>query len=219
MKRVILALDVETLDDAKNWIKKTLDYIDIYKIGIPLFVKYRRQITDYINQKNKLVFLDLKLFDIPSVIERTVRFLNKFNIFSLSLHITGGEKMLSCAKNATNKIKLWGVSVLTSFNSNDCKSIYNKNINDVIKRYLNIAKKIGLDGFICSAGEIKLARKIYPQVKIITPGISLSKTKTDQKRVFTPYEAFKEGADFIVIGRSILNSKSPQRIIRKILYE
>ena len=139
----------------------------------------------------------------------------------LTIHISGGEKMLSLARRISGKTKLIGVSVLTSLNKNDIKLIYNRpNVKKLITDMTKIALKNKIHGIVCSPKEIKIVKKISKEkLIVITPGIRLLNKKIindDQKRTLSPKEAISLGANYIVIGRPILNSKNPKKIIQSI---
>jgi orotidine-5'-phosphate decarboxylase len=208
VKKIILALDVTTLQQAKQIVQGTYNYIDIYKVGPILFIQYGKEIIDFIMQIGKKVFLDLKLYDIPMTVKRAVESAHKLGIFSLTVHSSGGKEMLKAATSVYNRPKIWAVSVLTSEIANNYT---------VLKRVL-LAKMCGVDGVISSPLEIDLIKQeCGKDFDVITPGIRLKDDNNDdQTRVATPFDAFKKGADFIVMGRSILNSKCPAKVLHEI---
>jgi len=180
-----------------------------YKFGVEFF--YSKDGRKFISKlKNKEIFLDLKLNDIPNTCASAIHSLKDLrNISYLTVHINGGYEMLRAIKKASKKInkklKILGVTVLTSFSNSSIKKIgHTKSIRDLVKKQAALAKLARLDGIVCSGYEAKLLRKICKRMDIITPGIRLKGDSAgDQKRVVTPKEAFKNGATAIVIGRSI----------------
>ena len=139
----------------------------------------------------------------------------------ITVHISGGEKMLKEAKKVSKKTKIIGVSVLTSLENNDLKKFYNiDNSKKLVSKMTKVALKSKIDGIVCSPKEIKIVKKISKKkLKIITPGIRLKNnniSKDDQKRIMQPKEAIKLGANYLVIGRPILNAKDPMKIINLI---
>lgn len=153
--------------------------------------------------------MDLKFHDIPSTVERSVESAGRLGIFSLTVHSVGGEEMLRAATSIKDKPKIWVVTVLTSQVATQ---------KEIIKR-AELAKSCGADGVISSPLEISLIKqKCGKEFSVVTPGIRLVSTCDDQKRVATPKIAIKEGADFIVVGRPILNATNP-RVIVKNIYE
>jgi|TARA_B110001452_G_C15106705_1_gene385817 orotidine-5'-phosphate decarboxylase len=160
--------------------------------------------------KNKEIFLDLKLNDIPNTCAAAINSLKDLkNISYLTVHTNGGLDMLRAVKRTSKKlnkkIKILGVTVLTSLSNSSIKKIgHTKSIVELVKKQALLAKLAKLDGIICSGYEAKFLKKICKNMEIITPGIRLpGDIKGDQKRIITPKEAFKNGATSIVIGRSI----------------
>ena len=180
-----------------------------YKIGLEFFLSPKGR--DYMSKlKNKEIFLDLKLNDIPNTCIAVIQSLKDLkNISYLTVHTNGGLDMLKAvkkySKKINKKIKILGVTVLTSFSESSIKKIgHTKSIKDLVKKQALLAKIAKLDGIVCSGHEAKFLKKICKNMEIITPGIRLpGDSKGDQKRIMTPKEAFKNGATSIVVGRSI----------------
>jgi len=189
-----------------------------YKIGLEFFMSIEGR--SFISKiKNKEIFLDLKLNDIPNTCSATIHSLKDLkNISYLTVHINGGFEMLKAIKKASKKInkklKIIGVTVLTSFSNSSIKKIgHTKSIKELVKKQAMLAKLSKLDGIVCSGYEAKFLRKICKNMEIITPGIRLpGDSKGDQKRVVTPKKAFQNGATSIVMGRSITNGKIKDNI-------
>ena len=180
-----------------------------YKIGLELFLspKGRKFIS---RLRNKDIFLDLKLNDIPNTCFSAVKSLKDIkNISYLTVHTAGGLEMLKAvkksAKEINRKIKILGVTVLTSFSDTSIKKIgHTRSIKELVKKQASLANQAKLDGIVCSGYESKFLKKICKNMEIVTPGIRLpGDSYGDQKRVMTPKEAFKNGATSIVMGRSI----------------
>lgn len=207
---IILALDVDTLAQAKYFVDKLYPKIKIFKVGSQIFTACGPSIIDFIHKKGAEVFLDLKFFDIPNTVANAVRQAVRLGVKMLTLHISGGKEMLAAAVDAAKKgassfkVKrplLIGVTVLTSQETNP-------------EEVLMLAKsglECGLDGVVCSVREaIYLRQSIEKQFNIVTPGIrSDTKLKDDQKRVATVKDAINAGSDFLVIGRPILEAEDP----------
>jgi orotidine-5'-phosphate decarboxylase len=180
-----------------------------YKVGLEFFLSPKGR--DFISKlKKKEIFLDLKLNDIPNTCGSAIYSLRDLkNISYMSAHINGGLEMLKAIKNSSKKVskklKILGVTVLTSFSDLSIKKIgHTKSIKELVKKQASLAKLAKLDGIVCSGFEAKYLKKICKNMEIITPGIRLvGDNKGDQKRVMTPKQAFKNGATSIVIGRSI----------------
>ena len=180
-----------------------------YKIGLEFFLspKGRNFIS---NLQKEEILLDLKLNDIPNTCASAVYSLRDLkNISYLTVHTQGGLEMLKMARKTAKKInkklKILGVTVLTSFSNSSIKKIgHTKSIKELVKKQASLAKLAKLDGIVCSGHEASLIKKICKRMEIITPGIRLAGDEAgDQKRVVTPREAFKNGATAIVMGRSI----------------
>lgn len=223
MKRtaqLILALDVDTFAEAKYFVKLLYPKIKIFKVGIQLFTACGPRIVEFIRKSGAEVFLDLKFFDIPYTVANSVRNAVRLKVKMLTLHILGDEEMLIQAKRAAYeeagrlKIKkplLIGVTVLTSKNTDSVSS-------DVLT-LARIGLESGLDGVVCSAREAPLLRKkIKRKFIVVTPGIRpKGLSSDDQKRTVTAQQAIRAGSDFIVVGRPILEAKSPLEAVRQIL--
>ena len=225
--KIFIACDTQKPSEIKKIISQTkTNKLDIgYKIGLEFFFTSNGQ--NFISKiKNKEIFLDLKLNDIPNTCAAAIHSLKELkNISYLTVHTNGGYEMLKSikktAKKTNKKLKILGVTVLTSFSSSSIKKIgHTRTIEDLVKKQALLAKSAGLDGIVCSGHEAKLLKKICKKMEIITPGIRLQGEKhDDQKRVMSPKEAYKNGASAIVIGRSITKGnikKNIQRLIESL---
>ena len=180
-----------------------------YKIGLEFFLSPNGRV--FLSKlKKKQIFLDLKLNDIPNTCAAAIHSLKDLkNISYLTVHINGGLDMLKAVRKSSKKInkklKILGVTVLTSFSNFTIKQIgHTKSVKDIVKKQAKLAKLAKLDGIVCSGYEAKFLKKICKNMEVITPGIRLpGDSKQDQKRVMTPSQAFQNGATSIVIGRSI----------------
>jgi orotidine-5'-phosphate decarboxylase len=198
-----------------NLIKKIISHtktnkLDIgYKFGLEFF--YSKNGRKFISKlKNEEIFLDLKLNDIPNTCIAAINAIKDLkNISYITVHTNGGYEMLKAVKKISKKInkkiKILGITVLTSFSNSSIKKIgHTKSIKDIVKKQAAIAKSAKLDGIVCSGYEAKLLKKICKRMDIVTPGIRLKGDNVgDQKRVMTPKDAFMNGATAIVMGRSI----------------
>ncbi|MDR3243891.1 MAG: orotidine-5'-phosphate decarboxylase [Elusimicrobiota bacterium] len=207
MKKIILALDIYDLKKTRELIDETAEYIDIFKVGPILFLQSGKEIIKFINDMGKKVFLDLKFHDIPATVNRCVESARELGVYSLTVHSIGGEEMLKAAASVKNRPKIWAVTVLTSQVA----------LPDEVLKRARLAKNCGADGVISSPLEIISIKKEFGNsFEVITPGIRLAESDDDQKRVATPQKAIKEGADFIVIGRPIIEAPSPKEAARNI---
>ena len=182
-----------------------------YKFGLEfLNSKHGRNFISKL--KNKIIFADLKLHDIPNTCISTLRALKDLNINYLTIHISSGLKALKACKKVSGKTKLIGVTTLTSLNNKSLKEIgYSKNVNQLVTHQVKLAKKANLDAIVCSAHEVKIVKKFFKR-EIITPGIRFNKKIDDQKRVVTPKQAYKNGSDWLVIGRPITKGNIKKNI-------
>jgi len=206
-KKIFIACDTNKISKVKKIIKntKTNKLKIAYKFGLEFWNSKNGRV--YISKlKNKTIFADLKLLDIPNTCKSTIKSIKDLkNINYLTVHISGGLKMLKAVKSVSGKIKILGVTTLTSLDNNDLKKIgYNRNLKQIVIKLAKLAKLTKLDGIICSPNEVKYLKKICKGMEIITPGIRLKgDSLQDQKRVTSPKDAFNNGATGIVIGRSI----------------
>ena len=226
-KKVFIACDTKNSKELNKIIhqSRTNKLKISYKIGLEFFLSAGGR-DAVIKLKNKEIFLDLKLNDIPNTCVSALNSLKDLkNISYLTVHTSGGLEMLKAVRSASKKInkklKILGVTILTSFSNSSIKKIgHTKSIKDLVKKQASLAKIAKLDGIVCSGHEAKLLKKICKNMEIITPGIRLfGDNKGDQKRVMTPKKAFINGATAIVMGRSITRGnikKNIQKLIKSL---
>ncbi|BAC24509.1 pyrF [Wigglesworthia glossinidia endosymbiont of Glossina brevipalpis] len=221
---IIVALDYSNPKKAISFSKKISPDQCQLKIGHELFINSGFFLINFLQKNGFKIFLDLKLYDIPNTIKKTIFSLAKFGIWMVNVHASGGYNMMTAAKDALSHInnppKLIAVTVLTSMEKSDLSKskIFTKIINHVI-HLSNNAYKCGLDGIVCSPWEAEKVRKKFGNnFIIVTPGIRFKNTNyNDQKRVMNPYDAIKSGSNYIVIGRPITKSSNPYLLLEKIL--
>ncbi len=202
--KIFIAIDTKSVTRARSIIAQSkLNNFKIgYKFGLE-FVnsKYGRKFISKI--RDEIIFIDLKLHDIPNTMSSAIISLKDLKINYLTVHISSGLKALKEVKKVSGKIKIVGVTTLTSLNNKDLKSLgYKKPLREMVKLQSKLAQKANLDGIVCSPQEVKLVKKFFSR-EIITPGIRISSKVDDQKRVMTPKAAFKQGSDWLVIGRDL----------------
>ena len=204
-KKIFIACDTNNINRVKKIIKETqTKKLKIgYKFGLE-FINSKKGRVFISKLKKKIIFLDLKLNDIPNTMKSAVNALKDLKIDYLTVHISSGLKALKAVKKVSDKIKIAGVTTLTSLDNKDLREIgFEKSVKKLVIHQSKLARKANLDALICSAHEIEYIKKIFKK-EIITPGIRLTKNSHDQKRVMTPREAiFKKKSDWLVIGRSI----------------
>ena len=212
-KKIFIAVDTNRISKANKIIRETqTKKIKIgYKFGLEFF--YSKEGRKFLSSlKNQIIFLDLKLNDIPNTIKSAIRSLKDLKISYLTVHLSSGINALKALKKESKNIKIAGVTTLTSLNNKDLKEIgYNKKVNELVKHQVKLAKKAKLDAIVCSGHEIRLVKRVFKK-EIITPGIKIHNTKNDQKRVMKPKDAFAAGSDWLVIGRSITNGNIKKNI-------
>ena len=203
--KIFVACDTTNIKKIENIISQTKNSnIKIgYKFGLQfLNSKHGRKFVSKL--KNKIIFADYKLNDIPNTCASAIKAIKDLNINYLTIHISSGLEALKAAKKVSGKIKLVGVSILTSLDNKSVKQVgFNKKVKDLVKSQAKLASKAKLDAMVCSPLEVKLVKKIFKK-EIITPGIRFTSKSDDQKRIMSPRKAFKNGSDWLVIGRPII---------------
>ena len=230
MKKIFIACDTKDLKKIEKILRlsriKSKTFKIGYKFGLEFF--YSQKGRSFIsNLKSDSIFLDLKINDIPNTAVEAIRSLKDLKrVKYITIHLNGGYEMIKAvkkeAKKINKKIKILGVSVLTSLTNKSLKELgYKKSIKDIVRKQALLAKKAKLDGVICSANEAKFLKSICNNMEIITPGIRLHGDRShDQKRITTPAEAFANGATSIVVGRSITKGnikKNLQKLINSLI--
>ena len=203
-KKIFIACDTNKNSIAQKIIKNTqTNKLKIgYKFGLEfLNSKNGRNFISKI--KNKIIFADLKINDIPNTCIATLKSLNDLKLNYITIHISSGLEALKAVKKSSGKTKIVGVTTLTSLNDKSLQEIgHKRKVRELVYRQAKLATKAKLDALVCSGHEIKIVKKVFKK-EIITPGIRFNSNINDQKRVITPKEAFKNGCDWIVIGRPI----------------
>ena len=204
MNKIFVACDSNNISKVKKIISKTQNSkIKVgYKFGLE-FLNSKNGRNFLSKLKNKIVFADMKIHDIPNTCISAVRAIKDLNVNYLTIHISSGLKAIKAAKKVAGKTKLIGVTILTSLNDKALKEIgFNKNVKKIVLDQAKLAKKAKLDAIVCSAQEIKIVKKVFKK-EIITPGIRFNSKTNDQIRTLTPKQAYKNGSDWLVIGRPI----------------
>ena len=203
-KKIFVACDSTNISKIKEIIKDTQNTkIKVgYKFGLE-FLNSKNGRVFISKIRKKIIFADLKIHDIPNTCVSTVRAIKDLKINYLTIHIGSGIQALKAVKKVSGKIKVIGVTILTSLDNNALKQIgFKKKVKDLVVHQAKLANKANLDALVCSAKEVQLVKKVFKK-EIITPGIRFNSKSNDQKRFLTPREAFKNGSDWLVIGRPI----------------
>lgn len=224
--RLIVALDVASATEAQRLVASIGDNAAIYKIGKQLFTSEGPGLVRELVSSGRAVFLDLKYHDIPNTVASAVRAAADLKIQMLTVHASGGSKMLSAAAEAAAaspaKPLVLAVTVLTSMADQDLAEVgIGGTAYDQVVRLAKLAQKAGVGGVVASPSELKALRQAVGQgMKIVTPGVRpAGSDKGDQARVATPAEAIANGADYIVVGRPITAAADPDAAAKAILAE
>ena len=212
-KKIFIACDSTNIYKIREIINKTQNSkLKVgYKFGLE-FLNSKNGRSFISKLKKKVVFADLKLHDIPNTCVSAIKAIKDLKVNYLTMHISSGLEALKASKKASGKIKLIGVTILTSLNNASLKEIgFNKNVKKLVLHQAKLANKAKLDGIVCSAKEVKIVKKVFKK-EIITPGIRLNSKMNDQKRVLTPNQAYKNGSDWLVIGRNITKGNIKKNI-------
>ena len=219
--KIFIAVDTTSVSKVKKIIKNTqTSKLKIgYKFGLEfLNSKNGRRFVSKL--KNQITFGDFKFSDIPNTCVSAVKAIKDLNFNYCTMHISSGLEALKAVKKVSGKTKIVGVSILTSLDNKALKEIgYNKDVKKLVVHQAKLAQKAKLDAIVCSAQEVKIVRKVFKK-EIITPGIRFNSDKSDkgdQKRVLTPKAAFKNGSDWLVIGRPITKQGNIKNNIKKLI--
>ncbi len=202
--KVFIACDSKKVSDVKKVIKYSQNNnLKIgYKFGLE-FLNSKNGRNFVLNLKNKTIFADLKLHDIPNTCASAVKAIQDLKVNYLTMHISSGIEALKSVKKVSGNIKVVGVTILTSLDNKALKEIgFNKDVKKLVLQQAKLATKAKLDAIVCSAQEAKIVKRVFKK-ELITPGIRFSSRINDQKRTLTPKQAYREGADWLVIGRDI----------------
>tara|TARA_B100001146_G_C16019628_1_gene364502 strand:+ start:45 stop:731 length:687 start_codon:yes stop_codon:yes gene_type:complete len=219
VNRIILALDTTNLEEAISITKKVKNKIFTVKLGLEFFNAHGKLGIKKFNEigVNNLM-LDLKLKDIPETVYKATKALNDIKFGFLTIHGQGGKSMISRAKKASEEIEskpnIMMVTILTALSDSDLKDMGNNNsVTEQVEKLAKVAKEMEV-GVVCSGHEAKIVRKIIgPDLFIFTPGIRMNEDqKDDQRRICTPIESIKNGANKIIMGRSLMTGNIEENL-------
>ena len=222
-ERLIVALDMDRVEDAVALVKKMAPMgITHFKVGLNLYTLAGPAAVEAVRQAGGQVFLDLKFHDIPSTVSKAVRAAARLGVWMTNVHIQGGSAMMRSALAAAAHSLLIGVTVLTSMAEKELMDFgFRETLKDQVLTLAKLAQSAGLNGIVASAQEAKAIRRTCGEgFLIVTPGIRLRGKETDdQQRTATPLEAIQAGADYLVVGRPILEAPDPSAVACEILEE
>ncbi len=223
--QLIIALDVPTLDEAMGLVDSLGEATDFYKVGLELFTREGPFVVHALAKRDKRVFLDLKLHDIPNTVARAVSRARDLEVDLLTLHATGGRRMMEVAAEAAgDDLTLLGVTVLTSMAESDVEDSWGRavgSIEEEVVRLARLAKESGVGGVVASVGDaVRIKEALGSDLVVVTPGIRLTGDDAhDQARVSTPAEAVAAGVNYLVVGRSITGAPDPAEALRRVRSE
>jgi orotidine-5'-phosphate decarboxylase len=229
-EKLIVALDADNINRALELIDILSPEVDIFKIGIGPFTGFGHGLLEELRGAGKKCFLDLKFHDIPNTVRNAAKAAAEKNVFMINFHCLGGRKMLEAAvegareagKEEGERPLLLGVTILTSMNQEDMNSLgISGDLRARVIELARMAAEAGMDGVVASAHEARAIKEaVGRDFIVVTPGVRPEWAGTgDQKRVLTPARAIAEGADYIVVGRPIIENESPMNAARRIKEE
>ena len=219
---IIIALDVESADEARALVRRLGPQVNFYKVGMELYaaagIAFVRELVD----EGMDVFLDLKFYDIPETVRRAVAQVARLGVRFLTVHAVPSVMRAAVAGKADSSLQLLGVTVLTSFGREDLAEMgYTCEVSELVATRAKQAMDAGIDGIVSSPLEVAAVRRITgPDAILVTPGVrSAGSAAGDQKRVATPAEAVRNGANYLVIGRQITRAADPAAEAARVLAE
>jgi orotidine-5'-phosphate decarboxylase len=232
-RKVIFALDVPTLEEARRFVRLLKDRVGLFKVGLELFTAFGKEAVRAVQEEGGHVFLDLKLHDIPNTVSRAAEEAVKLGVEMFNLHATGGLEMMRETADRCRKLAeklgrpsptILAVTILTSLDEENLKEVGLAGpVQERVVRLAELGQRAGIDGVVASPQEIiPLRQRCGPRFIIVTPGIRPAFAevgKDDQRRVMTAKEAIIAGADYIVIGRPIRLAPDPAAAMDKLLAE
>jgi len=225
-RKVIVALDVSSRQEALQLVQQLHDLVGMFKVGSQLFMAAGQPIVQEVIARGGNVFLDLKFHDIPNTVANAAVEAARLGVSMMTIHASGGRAMMEVAaktlqdKFAERRPIVVAITVLTSFDTRALFEIgWELPLDEQVQRLALLAEDCGIDGVVCSPREIQIVRKVVkPAFKIVTPGIRLpDQSLNDQQRVATPREAIASGADYIVVGRAVTQDRDPRSAVQRLI--
>lgn len=224
---IVVAVDAEDFQSLKKLVKDLSQYASIFRVGARHILEFgREKIFDLIRSCDSKIFLDIKTKEIPDEMAKIIKCASRLKVDIMTVHASAGIDGLKAAADNKGDMKVFGVTVLTSFDDNDCHDNYNSPVNARALRFMRNCKLAGIDGVVCSPYELEFFEKHKELLGLLkaTPGIRPKGSAINgQKRFKTPYDAIQDGADYLVIGRPILfppkEIDSPVVALKRIIQE
>jgi orotidine-5'-phosphate decarboxylase len=219
---IIIALDVESAEHARDLVRRLGDAVRFYKVGMELYAAAGPDFVRELVADGNQVFLDLKFYDIPETVRRAVAQVARLGVRFLTVHAVDSVMRAAVAGRGDSGLQVLAVTVLTSFSDSDLASMgYSGTVQDLVATRARNAMECGADGIVCSPVEVEIVRRITgPKAVLVTPGVrSAGADAGDQKRIATPADAVRSGADYLVVGRQVTRSENPRTAVQRILSE
>jgi orotidine-5'-phosphate decarboxylase len=219
---LIIALDVETIEEARSLVQRIGPSAEFYKVGLELYSTAGTEFVKELTGVGKKVFLDLKLYDIGETVKRATKVIVRTGATFLTVHAIRPVVESAVEGRGSSGTQILAVSVLTSFDQRDIEEQgYVMPIADLVSLRVKQSAAAGADGIVCSPLEVASVRAVGgPSLKLVTPGVrSIGAGVGDQKRVATPRQAIENGADYLVIGRQVTRAQDPRAACEEILDE
>lgn len=217
-ERLIMALDVSSVAEAKALVEQLDDAVVFYKMGMELFMAGDYfGLIDWLKQRNKKVFVDLKFFDIPATVGRAIRALSTRGVDLATIH--GNDSMIAAAVAEKQQLQVLAVTALTSLDRGDLDDLgFNCDIEALVLSRARRALQLGCDGVVSSGLEVpRLRQELSERLLVVTPGVRpVDNREDDQKRTVSVEQAFQNGADYIVVGRPIRDAENPKNVAENI---
>lgn len=219
---IIVALDFESAAEAAALVAKLGDRVDFYKVGMELYAAAGMAFAKELRAQGKNVFLDMKFYDIPETVRRAVCQVARAELQFLTVHGSDAVMRAAVEGRGAASLKLLAVTVLTSFDRHDIADLgYPCEVSDLVDLRVRKAQKLGVEGIVASPVDAARVRGIAgTEAILVTPGVrSAGADKADQKRIATPAEAIRDGADYVVMGRQITRATDPAGAVERVLEE
>ncbi|MCK8602452.1 orotidine-5'-phosphate decarboxylase [Desulfoferrobacter suflitae] len=214
--RLIFALDMASQQEAKDWVKRLKGQVKFYKVGLQLFLAGGFAMVEWIIERDLKVFLDLKFFDVPETVKNAVQQLHDRGVSFTTVH--GNDRMLRAAAEHKGSVKILAVTALTSLDQGDLEDLgFRCSVEELVLSRARRALQHGCDGVISSGLEApRLRTELGDRFLIVSPGIRPVHNMDDQKRTVDARQAFRNGADYIVVGRPIQRAGHPEKMVEEL---
>jgi orotidine-5'-phosphate decarboxylase len=226
-ERMILALDVDSFEEAELLVREFKGNVGMFKVGKQLFTRCGPKIVQFINEEKGKVFLDLKYHDIPNTVSKAAIEATRLGVALFNVHASGGFTMMretrkavdeAAARLGTARPIVIAVTVLTSIDDAELKRMgFGASAGELTTNLARLTREAGLDGVVASGHELQMIRSVCGKdFVIVTPGVRITDKRDDQKRTIGPGEAIRNGASYIVLGRTVLGTPNPRETLKQV---